>query len=198
MTSTTSPAHPEAARLQLVVVALIDVVDQALEERVAPELAALADRDAQLGEVLGRAQAVDAGDAGDDDHVAPADERARRRHAQALDLLVDRGVLLDVGVARGDVGLGLVVVVVADEVLDRVLREEGLELGVELGRQGLVVADDQHRPLAARDDVGHREGLARAGDPEQRLVAVARLDRVRPAFRSPGAGRRSVCSRTRA
>jgi hypothetical protein len=44
--------------------------------------------------------------------------------AQPVDLVVDRGVLLDVGVARRDVGLGLVVVVVADEVLDGVVGEE--------------------------------------------------------------------------
>ena len=82
--------------------------------------------------------------------------------------LIDR-VLLDVEVARRDVGLGLVVVVVRDEVLDRVLREELAELGVELRRERLVRRHDQRRPAEARDDVGHRVGLARAGDAEQRL-----------------------------
>jgi hypothetical protein len=62
----------------------------------------------------------------------------RRRVAQLVDLVIDRRVLLDVGVGRGDVGFGLVVVVVGDEVLDGVLGKELLELGVELGRQGLV------------------------------------------------------------
>jgi hypothetical protein len=71
--------------------------------------------------VVRRAEAVDAGDAGHDDHVAPGEERAGRRVAQAVDLVVDRGVLLDVGVRCRDVGLGLVVVVVADEVLDGVV-----------------------------------------------------------------------------
>ena len=60
--------------------------------------------------------------------------------AQLVDLLVDVGVLFDVGVGAGDVGLRLVVVVVADEVLDGVLGEELLELAVELGGEGLVVA----------------------------------------------------------
>src|SRR5690349_23970102 len=41
-----------------------------------------------------------------------------------LDVVVDRRVLLDVEVARRDVGLGLVIVVIGDEVLDRVLRSE--------------------------------------------------------------------------
>ena len=56
--------------------------------------------------------------------VAALEQRLGRRQAHLLDVLVDRGVLLDVGVARGHVGLGLVVVVVRDEVLDRVVREE--------------------------------------------------------------------------
>ena len=171
-------AHPETPGLQLVVVAVVDVVDQPLKERIPPEFRARPDRDPELGEVLGRAEPVDAGDARDDDHVAPAHQGARRRKPEALDLLVDRGVLLDVGVARGDVGLRLVEVVVADEVLDGVLREERLELREKLGRQGLVVADDEDRPLAARDDVGHREGLAGAGHAEERLVPVPRAYRA--------------------
>ena len=69
------------------------------------------------------------------------------RQAQAVDLLVDVGVLLDVGVVLRDVGLGLVVVVVGDEVLDGVVREELAELGVELGGQRLVVGQHQRRPL---------------------------------------------------
>ena len=48
---------------------------------------------------------------------------------------------------RGQVRLGLVVVEVADEVLDRVLREELAELGVELRGERLVVGEDQRRPV---------------------------------------------------
>ena len=98
------------------------------------------------------------------------------RVAHAVDLLVPRGVLLDVGVGAGDVGFGLVVVVVADEILDRVVREEALELAVELGGQGLVVGEDQGRPLGRLDDLGHGEGLAGAGDAQQHLVPLALLD----------------------
>ncbi len=105
----------------------------------------------------------------------PADQRAGRGQPQAVDLLVDRGVLLDVDVPLRDVGLGLVVVVVADEVVHRVVREELLELAVELGGQRLVVREDQRRPLHGLNDVGHRERLARAGDAHQHLVLAARL-----------------------
>ena len=100
--------------------------------------------------------------------------RSKRRFgggvAQLVDLLVDVGVLLDVHVLGGHVGLRLVVVVVAYEVLYGVAGEELLELGVELGGQRLVVAHHQRGAAQAGDDVGHGEGLAAAGDAQQRLV----------------------------
>ena len=75
----------------------------------------------------------------------------RGRVAQAIDLVVDRRVLLDVRVARRDVRLGLVVVVVADEVLDPVVREELAHLLGELGGEALVGGEDQRRPLHLLD-----------------------------------------------
>ena len=109
-------------------------------------------------------------------HVVALEQRPSRGVAHAVDLLVDRRFLLDVGVGPRDVGLRLVVVVVGDEVLDRVLGEEALELAVELRGERLVGREDQRRALRRGDDIGHREGLARAGDAEQHLVALVRLD----------------------
>ena len=97
--------------------------------------------------------------------------------AHAVDLLVDGGVLLDVGVRAGNVGLGLVVVVVGDEILDRVVGKKALHLPVELRRQRLVGGQHQGRALHRGDHPGHGEGLAGAGDPEQNLIALAAGDR---------------------
>src|SRR3546814_1452302 len=69
-----------------------------------------------------------------------------------LDVFVDRTVLVDEGVGARDVGLRLVVVVVRDEILDRIVREKLLELAVQLRRQGLVRRHDQRRPLQLLDD----------------------------------------------
>src|SRR6185369_3389269 len=121
----------------------------------------------------GGADAVDARDRRHDEDVPPREQRIGRRVAHAIDLFVDERVLLDVRVGRGDVGLGLVVVVVADEVVDGVVGEQGLELAVELVRQRLVVGDDQRRALDLLDDVGDREGLAAAGDAQQHLGRIA-------------------------
>ena len=139
-------------------------------------LVADGEREGHRGVGLDRADAVDAGHRGDDDDVVALQHRARRGVAHAVDLLVDRGFLLDIGVGARHVGFGLVVVVVGDEILDRVVGKEALELAVELRRQRLVGREDQRRPLRRLDHLGHGEGLARAGDAEQHLVALVRAD----------------------
>ena len=95
---------------------------------------------------------------------------------EPIDLVVDRGVLLDVGVGLGDVGLGLVVVVVGDEVLHPVLGEELAELVGELRRQRLVRGEHQRGALHLLDGPGDGGRLSRSGYPEQRLEAVASVD----------------------
>ena len=67
---------------------------------------------------------------------------------EPIDVVVDRGVLLDVEVGLRDVRLGLVVVVVGDEVLDGVVREELPELVAELGGERLVVGDHERRAFS--------------------------------------------------
>ena len=97
--------------------------------------------------------------------------------AHAIDLFVDERILLDIGVGRRDVGLGLVVVVVADEEMDCVVGEKGLELAVELVGQRLVVSHDQGGALGLRNHMRHGEGLATSRDAEKDLRRIAALDR---------------------
>ena len=65
------------------------------------------------------------------------------RVTEPVDLVVDRRVLLYIRVGRRDIGLGLVVVVIGDEVLDPVLGEELAELARQLGGQALVRGEDR-------------------------------------------------------
>jgi hypothetical protein len=160
-------AHAEVAAAQRGVVARVLDRDELAQQLVAVDLVALA-QDLQVV-VVGprRPEAEDGRDAGHDDHVAAREERRRGRVAQPIDLLVDGRVLLDVEVLGGDVGLGLVVVVVGDEVLDRVVGEEGAELVAQLGGQRLVVGEHERGLLDALDDPRHRHRLARAGGAQQ-------------------------------
>ena len=82
---------------------------------------------------FGRAEAVDAGNRSDDDHVTAREKRGRRRMPKFVDLVVDQRFLVDERVARRDVGLRLVIVVIRNEIVDRILREQFAEFVRELG-----------------------------------------------------------------
>ncbi len=143
-------AHPELVADERHVVALVLQLDEATEDLAL--VVFLADvEDQTLGSVhLGRAEPVDRTDTGDDDDVAPTHDRTGRGVTQPVDLVVDRRVLLDVGVGRGEVRLGLVVVVVGDEVLDPVLREELSELAASCAARLLFGARTSvGRPVSA-------------------------------------------------
>ena len=93
--------------------------------------------------------------------------------AELVDLVVNRRVFLDEGIGGGEVRFGLVIVVVRDEVFYSVIGKQLLELTVELGSKGLVGRQHQGRAVLRGNDVGYGEGLARTGDAEEYLIAVA-------------------------
>ena len=126
--------------------------------------------------MIGGSEAVDRRHGGDDDHVPTGEQGRGRRMSETVDLVVDGRFLLDVGVRLGDVRLGLVVVVVRDEVLDPVVGEELAELVRELGGQRLVRCQHEGRTLHALDRPSDRRRLARTRDSEQCLEPVAPLD----------------------
>ncbi len=167
---------PERAGPKLHVVAFIVRLDQLAQDGRAPVDPADLEVDDHAAVGFRTADAVDRRHGGDHQHVSPRKDRGRGRQPHALDLLVDLGLLLDVQVVLGDVGLGLVVVVVGDEVFDGAIREEVLELRVELSRQSLVVGHYQRRALQPGDDVGDGERLARPGGAQQHLVLGAALE----------------------
>ena len=171
--------HAELAAHQVHVVALVLHVDQAAHGRAAVEALALLEREDERLILLRLAETVDAGDRRDDQHIAALEQRARGRVAQLVDLVVDVGVLGDVGVGAGDVRFRLVVVVVRDEELDRVLREELLVLGAELRGQCPIRRQDERRHVDALDDARDRECLAAAGHTQERLEALACGEPVR-------------------
>ena len=173
------PAHAERTAPQRRVVAVVLQVHELAQELVTIQEVALDDHLAVVVVRLRRTEAEDARDRRHDDHVPPREQRRRRRMAQPVDLLVDRRVLLDVEVPRRDVRLWLVVVVVGDEVLDRVHREVRPELVAQLRGQRLVVRHDQRRPLHRLDRRRHRHRLAGAGGTEQRQPTVPAFDALR-------------------
>ena len=168
-------ADAEGAAAQVFGALVLDI-DEAVEHGFAGGLLAFFEHDQHAVIGFGGAHAVDAGDRGDDDDVAAFEQSAGGAHAELVELVVDGGFLVDVQIGGGDVGFGLVVVVVADEIFDGVFGEEGFELVVELCGERFVVSQDQSGAVQGFDDLCHREGLAGAGDAQQDLVFVAGFD----------------------
>ncbi len=169
-------ADPVPAALRRSLVARVLHAREREQEAPALERRAALDHGHPVAVLVGRPKAVDAGHAGHHDGVGAAEQVARGREPESVEVLVPRRVLLDVDVALRDVRLGLVVVVVGDEVAHRMAREELAHLLEELRGERLVVAHDERGPARVRDDAGHRERLAGAGRAKQRLPAVSRLD----------------------
>ena len=171
-------AHAERALAQVQLVPRVLHVGEAPQQLALVHAVPAHEVQHHLEVGLGIAEAVDRRDGGDDDGIGPLEQGLGRRQPHLLDVLVDRGVLLDVGVRGRHVGFRLVVVVVRDEVLDGVAREVLLELAVELRRERLVVREHERRTLHGLDHVRDGVRLSGTGDAKQRLVREARLDAV--------------------
>ena len=165
----------ETAAMKVSVVALVKDLGEVAQNTLASMGLAFCQLHHVLAVLFRRANVVDTRHARHDDGVTSAEERRGGRQAQAIYLFIDVGILLDVGVGLREIGLWLIVVVVAHKVLDRIVGKELAKLAVELGGQGLVVRQHQCWALNLGDDVRCHIGLARAGHPEQCLVFVSFL-----------------------
>ncbi len=169
-------ADPERPAGECHVVAGVLHVDQQPQQPIPRNLITDIElhRAVQIG--LRGAEAVDAGHGCHHDYVAARQQARRRRVSQPLHIVVDRAVLLDIGVGLRDVRLGLVVVVVGDEVLNGVVRQHLPQLVGELRGQRLVRRHHQCWPLQPLDQPGRGCRLAGAGGAKQHDVALPRVD----------------------
>jgi len=132
------------------------------------------------------AQAVNRRYGGHHDSVLALHQRLGSRQAHLLDMAVDGGVLLNVGVGGRHIGLGLVVVVVRHEILHPVARKEIPKFPVELRRQRLVGRQHQRRPLLAGHHAGQGIGLARAGHSKKSLPGKSKVQPFAKRLHGPG------------
>ncbi len=92
---------------------------------------------------------------------------------ELVDLVVNLRVLLDIGIGRRNIGFRLIVIVVADEVFDRVIREELAKLREELSSESFVMAENQRRLVHLLNNVCHRVGFSGPGRTQKNLSSLA-------------------------
>src|SRR5271165_3776837 len=136
-------AHAKRAAPEVAVRALVEDVDQAARNVFALDLLAFFQKHHHAVIGFRRAQAVNAAHRRHNQSVAAFKQRPRRRQPQLVEFIVDGRFFFDVEIGGGDVRLGLVVVVIGDEIFDRIVRKEILELVLQLCGQRLVMRHNQ-------------------------------------------------------
>ena len=168
--------HPEGAAGEPDVVAFVLDIDEEPEEMIPVDFVTGVQEDGAVQVDLGVTKPVDAGHGAHHYHVPAGEEAGGGAVAEPFHIVVDGGVFFYVGVGLSNVGFRLVVVVVADEVFDRVIGEELAEFVSELGGQGFIGRHDEGGALDLFDKPGRGGRLTGAGGPEKNDVAFAPVD----------------------
>src|SRR5213080_2623443 len=171
-------AYPKSAAMEVGVVTRVLDLDEFSEDRFPPDLNAFLKVQQHAMVDFRRSQTVNAGDGRDDDDVLALEQRSRRRVPHPVDGVIDGGILGDVCICGRDVGFWLIVIVIADEIFDCVVRKEALKFAVELRRQRFVVHDDQSRLLDPSDHVGEGKGFAGTGHAQEDLMRLSSQNAV--------------------
>ena len=175
--------HPECPGPEIGFAARIQRIDQGIQQLVAADDIPHMQFDGGGVEIFRIPDPVDARYARDHDHIVPAAEQGRgRTQPHLFDPLVDRQILFDKRIGRGNIGFGLIIVVIGDEILDGIFREEVLELPIELCGQRFVVAHDQGRLIEPGDDIGHGKRFAGTGHAQQGVVFTPTAERFGQPF----------------
>ena len=146
------------------VVALVLQIDQRGEKRLSLHLLPLHKSENHPLIGFSRADAVNAGHRRHDNHIVAFQQRARRRMAHAVELFIHHGFFFDIGVRARDIGFGLIVIVIADEIFDGVIREKRFHFSIQLRRQCFIGRKDQRRALQRLNCMRDGKGFAGSCD----------------------------------
>ena len=169
-------AHAEGPARKLVIVSVVLNVDKVVDDIVAVSRFLLVKENSHARVIHRRADAIDAAYGRNHDAITTRKQSGRGRMTEFLDFLVDRCVFLDKRIRSRNVCFGLIVVVVRNEVDNRVVGKELLQLARQLGRKRLIGGKHQRGLLRGLDDFSHGEGFARAGHAQKGLIAHAIVD----------------------
>ena len=105
---------------------------------------------------------------------------------ELVNLVIDRAILFDISIAGRNIGLGLVVIIVGNEVFHRVIGEKLLELTIKLAGQRFIMGDNQCRLVDLSDNLTHGIGLTSTSRPHKNLGFLASLNIIHQLLNSLG------------
>ena len=123
-------AHPEIAARETEIAALVLHGDELPHHLLQIGRAALLQGEGHRRIGLDRADAINAGNRRDDDHVIALQQGTGGGMAHPVDGLVHARFLFDIGIGARHIGFGLVIIVIGNEIFHRIIGEEALEFAV--------------------------------------------------------------------
>ena len=166
-------AHPEGTSFKIHLVPVILDVDELPDDLVPVLLHTRTQGYHHFLKILRLTQAIDTGHTGDDNHVPPLNEGRRRRQAQLINLVIDRRIFGNIGIAGGHISLWLVIIIIGNKIFHCILRKEFLHFPVKLCGQRFIMGNDQRRLIKLLNHIGHGKGLAGSGNTKKCLELVA-------------------------
>ena len=122
------PSNTKSASGEIMIVSFVLHLYQTADKPVSLTVFALLNSKGKAAIFLRFAQAIDAGNRGNNDHISTCEESPGSGVPQFLNFLIYVGLFLNIEVGAGDVSLRLIIVVVTYEILHGIVGKELLEL----------------------------------------------------------------------
>ena len=90
--------------------------------------------------------------------------------AQLVYLVINGGILFNIGIGSGNVGLRLIIVIIGDKIFHRILGEKFTELTTKLCGKSFVMSENESRTVNICNNICHCKGLTRTGNTKQNLL----------------------------
>ena len=81
---------------------------------------------------------------------------------QFIYFIIYRCIFFYIGISRGNIGLWLIIVIIADKIANIIIWKKGLELTSQLSCQSFIMGNYQGRPLYLFYDLSYCKGFAGA------------------------------------
>ena len=176
--------HPKSATLQYQIISLILNGHQSTENCIPISFLPLVQGQNHFMIAFWRTQTIYAGNTGHNNNIPPLKKRAGSRMPQLIYFIIDGSILLYIGICRGNIGLWLIIIIIADKIAYIIIWEKSFELTGQLGGQSLVVGNHQGRPLHLLNQLGYGKGFACTSSSQQYLSLLTIFNTGRQCFYS--------------
>ena len=166
-------AHPKSTSMKIHIVSHVLDINKLPDHIIPVTLHARSQRNHHILIIHRTSQTIDTGNTGYNDNITAFCQCRSCGKTQFVNLLVDGGILRNVGVCRRYVCFRLIIIVIGNKIFHCIVWEKFLHLPVKLRRQRLIVCNDQRRFVQLLNNICHGKCLTGTCDSKQRLELIA-------------------------